>query len=194
MNLVIENILDLIDEYGEEDVTTILSGFSCPKNPDIENFLKNDSVLFAKKKQSVTYLISDADDGSILGYFTLAIKVLQVKQDAVSSKTLRKRFERFSKLDNNGMYVVPAFLLAQLGKNYAVDKGKRININNLMQQVYLITDEIQHLIGGSLIYLDVEKDNDKLIKKYDDNCGYRPFGKRYSSSDGKSYLMMLKVL
>ena len=71
MNLVIENILDLIEEYGEEDVTTILSGFSCPKNPDIENFLKNDSVLFAKKKQSVTYLISDADDGSILSHYSL---------------------------------------------------------------------------------------------------------------------------
>ena len=31
----------------------------------------NASVLFAKKKQSVTYLISDADDGSILSHYSL---------------------------------------------------------------------------------------------------------------------------
>lgn len=194
MNLIIENILDLIDEYGEEDVNAILSDFSCPKNVDIESFLKENSVLFAKKKQSITYLVSDSDDGSILGYFTLAIKVLQVDQNAVSGRTMRKRFERLSRPDNNGKYVVPAFLLAQLGKNYAVDKGKRIHINDLMRQVYMITDEVQHYIGGLLIYLDVERDNEKLIKKYKENCGYRQFGERTSSSDGKNYLMMLKVL
>ena len=57
MNLVLENILDLIDEYGEEDVKAILSDFSCPKNFDIEDFLKDNSIIFAKKKLVRTYIL-----------------------------------------------------------------------------------------------------------------------------------------
>jgi len=57
MNLVLENILDLIDEYGEEDVKAILSDFSCPKNVDIEDFLKDNSIIFAKKKLVRTYIL-----------------------------------------------------------------------------------------------------------------------------------------
>ncbi len=34
----------------------VLSGFSCPKNPDVERFLKKSAVEFTKKSQSVTYL------------------------------------------------------------------------------------------------------------------------------------------
>ncbi len=57
MNLVLENILDLINEYGEEDVKAILSDFSCPKNVDIEDFLKDNSIIFAKKKLVRTYIL-----------------------------------------------------------------------------------------------------------------------------------------
>ena len=69
MNLVIENILDLIEEYGEEDVTTILSGFSCPKNPDIENFL---SLLFSiylheKNKGAILKTVNEEADAELFG-------------------------------------------------------------------------------------------------------------------------------
>ena len=35
----------------------VLSGFSCPKNQDVANFLKKNAVEFTKKSQSVTYLV-----------------------------------------------------------------------------------------------------------------------------------------
>ena len=40
---------------GEDKLFQILSGFSCPLNPDVELFLKRQSVEFAKKHQAVTY-------------------------------------------------------------------------------------------------------------------------------------------
>ena len=33
-------------------LTRVLSGFSCPKNPDVERFLKSSAVEFTKKSQS----------------------------------------------------------------------------------------------------------------------------------------------
>ena len=41
-------------EAGEPALVKLLSGFSCPKNPDVERFLKNSSIDFTKKNQSVT--------------------------------------------------------------------------------------------------------------------------------------------
>ena len=34
------NILDMIDAIGEDALISILSDFSCPINPEIENFVK----------------------------------------------------------------------------------------------------------------------------------------------------------
>lgn len=44
-------------EAGEPALIQLLSGFSCPKNPDVEHFLKKNAIEFTKKNQSVTYLV-----------------------------------------------------------------------------------------------------------------------------------------
>ena len=43
-------------KLGESRLIQVLSGFSCPKNPDVECFLKKSSIEFTKKNQSVTYV------------------------------------------------------------------------------------------------------------------------------------------
>lgn len=37
------------DDAGEPALDRLLSEFSCPKNPDVEHFLKNNCVEFTKK-------------------------------------------------------------------------------------------------------------------------------------------------
>ena len=37
---------------GEEELRQLLSEFSCEKNPDVERFLKEQSIDFTKKNQS----------------------------------------------------------------------------------------------------------------------------------------------
>lgn len=53
MEYTVINILDLLETVGEEEIGSILSDFSCPQNPEIENFLHNNAVEFAKKKMSM---------------------------------------------------------------------------------------------------------------------------------------------
>ncbi len=55
----IRKYLALGDDYeaGEPALVKLLSGFSCPKNPDVERFLKKSAIEFTKKNQSVTYLV-----------------------------------------------------------------------------------------------------------------------------------------
>lgn len=45
-------------KLGEDKLIQHISEFSCPKNPDVEHFLKKNAIEFTKKSQSVTYLPS----------------------------------------------------------------------------------------------------------------------------------------
>lgn len=104
-------------ESGEPALVNLLSGFSCPNNPDVERFLKKSAIEFAKKNQSVTYLVFSKQSGELLGYFTLALKSLTVRGKMVS-KTVKRKLLRISELDEESdTYTMSAYLIAQLGKS-----------------------------------------------------------------------------
>ena len=62
----------------------------------------------------------------------------------------------------------------------------------MMNEVEKVVKEIQHMIGGGLIYLDVESKNEKVINLYKLNTNYVPFSER--TSNNKSYIMMIKAV
>lgn len=107
---------------GEESLYDLLSDFSCPKNPDVEYFLLHNAIEFTKKDQSITYLVFDAEDASLVGYFSLTIKPISVRASNIS-KTMAKKLSRVSILDEETQsYTTAAYLIAQLGKNYSLPK------------------------------------------------------------------------
>lgn len=57
MSFLIENVLDLIEISGENEIKKLLSAFYCPQNIEIENFIKYKAIEFSKQKLSVTYII-----------------------------------------------------------------------------------------------------------------------------------------
>jgi hypothetical protein len=85
-------------KLGENRLLQVLSGFSCPKNPDVEHFLKNSSIEFTKKNQSVTYLVFLSSTMELVGYFALALKPLTVRGETVSN-TVKRKLLRVSELD-----------------------------------------------------------------------------------------------
>lgn len=115
------------EEAGEPALVELLSGFSFPKNPDVERFLKKSAIEFTKKNQSVTYLVVSAEDVRLLGYFTLALKPLTVRGETVS-KTTKKKLLRISELDEKSdTYTMSAYLVAQLGKNFSENEEKLLS-------------------------------------------------------------------
>ena len=191
LKIQILNILDVLEYDGEEKLNARLSAFSCPANIEIDTFLKVNALNFAKRKLSITYLIFDESDGKILGYFTLAHKAIDIKNDNLSNTT-RRKLSAHARLDSDtNSFTVSAFLLAQIGKNYGVDHGKRITGNELIGYANDIMIDIQHRIGGGIIYLDCE-DKQHLKNFYIDKNHYKIFGERYSVSDDIRYLQMIR--
>lgn len=117
-----------MEEVGLQATEKVIADFSTRRvsentslNPDIEIFLKKNAIQFAREKKSVTNLVCDEGDGSLLGYFTIAHKAMKYQNYGLSNTTIRK-IERYARLQKEiGAYIVSVFLIAQFGKNYSVD-------------------------------------------------------------------------
>ena len=192
MNTRIKNILDDIQERGEEKVRMYISSFSSPINPKIENFIRNRAIDFSRRKVSITYLVSDLEDGSLLGFFALTHKAVLIPF-GILSNTMRRKIDRFARLDRaTGEYMASAFLIAQFGKNYDVDGGKRITGRELMSVANDVLVHIQHQIGGGIVYLDCE-DAEGLKQFYAREHFYK-FGERFAEEEAEKFIQYMRLV
>ena len=169
------------EEAGEPALVDLLSGFSSPKNKDVERFLKKSAIEFTKKNQSVTYLVVSAEDVRLLGYFTLALKPLTVRGETVSN-TMKRKLLRISELDEKSdTYTMSAYLIAQLGKNFSESGGIEITGAELLKLAWDKIKEIQYLGGGVVTFLEAENE-EKLLSFYRDNR-FSQFDTRQTASD-----------
>ena len=159
----------------------MISDFSCPKNPDVEQFLKKSCVEFTKKNQSVTYLVHDMEDGALVAYFTIALKPLTVRDETVSN-TVKKKIKRISEFDEQTKsYTMAAFLIAQLGKNYTNGAYRRITGSELLEIAWSVVEDIRYMGGGMVVFLETNNE-EKLLSFYRDN-GFRQFDTRQTAPD-----------
>ena len=169
------------EEAGEPALVELLSGFSSPKNKDVERFLKKSAIEFTKKNQSVTYLVVSAEDVRLLGYFTLALKPLTVRGETVSN-TVKKKLLRVSEWDEKSdTYTMSAYLIAQLGKNFTNGADQKITGEELLALAWNKIKEIQYLGGGVVTFLEAENE-EKLLSFYRDNR-FSQFDTRQTASD-----------
>lgn len=184
------------NEIGENALLQILSDYSCDINPDVERFLKEQSIDFSKKHQSVTYLVLSNEDTELLGYFTLTIKPITIKCDKIKSKTLLKKIARVSDFKEcDDTYSLSAYLIAQLGKNYANHNDKRITGEQLLGLAINQIKDLQYIIGGTIMFLEAEP-KQKLINFYESN-GFVSFDTRDTTNvatEQHTLIQMLKVI
>lgn len=190
------SIEDVLASYGEDATQALLSRFSCvrqdvQKNVEVETFVRKSAIDFFKRKLAVTYLVFD-NNLDFAGIYTLAHKAIDIPADRLSSK-MRSKVKRYARLDEiRNVYSVSAFLIAQLGKNYADEKGTTITGRELMDAAMDTLSEAQAIVSGGLIFLDCETDNADALHLYEE-FGFIPFGERVSESDSQIYIQLLKA-
>ena len=107
----------LSDGYAFED-------FSCPLNEEVQDFLRKKAVHSLHLGASMTYLVYDSKTSCLLGYFTLVLKSFSIEKGKLS-KTKCRLIERFADVDKD-RYTAAVYLIAQIGKNFALDDAVRI--------------------------------------------------------------------
>jgi hypothetical protein len=147
-------LLDSIPLHVAED---FLSGYSCPDNKDIEDFLRFKAIDFAKQGIAQTHLVvGDAhDEPELLGFFSLTNKVLELSASLLS-KTDQKRAARFGVRTPRDTYQIPMPLIAQLGKNYSVSLTGAITGDELLSIACDKVFALQRELGGRFVYLECE--------------------------------------
>lgn len=190
---VVTNILDLLEIVGEEELKKALSDFSCSQNQEIENFIHNNAIEFAKRKISITHLVFN-DFGEIIAFFTLTHKPSTV-QDILLSKTRQKKLAlHASRNSSTHSYNISAFLIAQFSKNSNPKIKNTITGNQLMDLAINVLQRVQKQIGGGIIFVECE-DKPQLLKFYqNEHNNFKLYGERFSSDKHIKYLQLLKFL
>ena len=183
-NFIVLNIREYLENedkrLGEDKLVQLLSEFSCPLNMDVERFLKQQAIEFAKKHQAVTYLVLSLEDVELLGYFSITIKPLLVRAEPFSN-TARRKLARFSEIDKGEQtYNIAAYLIAQLGKNFNDRARGRITGQELLEAAIRQIQILQYQAGGMVAFVEAD-DKEKLLSFYE-NYGFKRFDARQTVS------------
>lgn len=194
------NLLDLLKSSDEKQTTEGLRRFSCPYNGDVEDFLHNKAVTFAKQGISSVWLVfaSFRDELRLAGYFALANKHLHINPKNLSN-TLRKKISKFATFDSAlGLYTLAAPLIGQLGKNYRDGYNELITGDALLQMACDKVKEGQRIFGGHVVYVECE-DIPALVNFYQRNQ-FKIFDRREPTREekesfkGKPLIQLLRYL
>lgn len=200
MGYKVINLKDIYNAIGEEETKEILKDYKCDLNKDVEYFIKEKAIEFSKQDIAETFIVTSLykQKQVIVGYFSIANKVTNVKKIVLSHKK-RKRFLRYAKYDaESNSYFIALPLLGQIGKNFNNNYNKLISGDILLKLACNKIKEAQDILGGRFIFLECE-DKDKLREFYEEN-GFVCFGKRNLEKDerdkntGEYLLQMLSDL
>ena len=179
--------LATLTEYEEvmgiNKLNDVLLSFSCPINQEVESYIREKAYRSTKLSSSVTYLAIDSASGEIVGYFTLMMKAYSVKSDLLNS-TNRRLVKRCAELDANGNFTAAVYLIAQLGKNFALPKNRQVSGAELLSMALGLFRGTKKVLGGKLVMVEREADSPKLLEFYTKN-GFKSWTRRINEKDGK---------
>lgn len=182
------NLEDMVEEYGEDRVKSILADFSCEINKDVEGFLRTKAIEFSKqgiaKTQLIYYIETEGDvvkEKRLVGYFALSQKTIKVYKRALSNSLSRKicKFARYN-VDEKS-YTLPVILIGQIGKNFKDGNNMYLAGKELLNLAIDSISVVQRMIGGKVVFLECE-DKEVLKNFYKEN-GFVEFGKRKLDRD-----------
>lgn len=154
---------------------SILSGFLCREDEDIEYFLHEKAVEFEKLSKARTYLVCDEEqlekgDASspliIYGYIAVALKILTVPETA--SNRLRKELDGLSaKIHGEVINDFPCYLIGQLSRNSNVPSDS-LSGAELIRFACDVIEQAVSAVGGRYMMIECH-DDPHLIRFYEQN-------------------------
>ncbi|MCR5621661.1 MAG: hypothetical protein K6G18_07375 [Treponema sp.] len=81
-----------------------------------------------------------------------------------------------------------AFLIAQIGENFAVGTSNEKLGDEIMQAAFDIVADVQSQVGGRIIYLECDKTKEKLMSFYmNGHNRFIKFSERYDTKENITY-------
>ena len=190
-NHKILRLVDLLNNNGEDFFNFLSASFSSP-NKDVEQFLKEKAVQSVRLSTSSTYLVVPKENPlNLLGYFSLATKMLTLKKISLS-KTTEKIISRFGYYDEDSdSYKIPAILIAQFGRNFNANCNSFAGTDLMSIALQQIKD-ILSFTSGKTVFLECEKKKD-LVEFYESN-GFSILDNEVLSRNKNELIQLFRLL
>lgn len=163
---------DLISQIGKSKTEEILSDFSCPKNVEVEDFLKNKAIPFERAnlaRTTLIYLEEGNGKPKLVAYYSVTVSKINIEH---LSRNERKKLAGTSYAIGKE---IGAILIGQLSKNYTNENDKYISGKILMNLVFDRIRQIDILIPSVVTYVDCE--DIECLKNYYCSFGFEFFRK-----------------
>jgi predicted GNAT family N-acyltransferase len=141
-----------MNEMSKDELSLTLSRFKCSRNKDSEYFLRKIALKHETRGISRTYLAIDTDKDNIMGYFTLALKCLNVDGLNIDPAIID--------LMNPNEGVAQAYLIGQLARS---DDAERGTGKNMLDDALNLFAAGKGMFGCRTVRLDCK---DELIDYY----------------------------
>lgn len=156
------HLFELLSVDGGESYFKKMADSFSSINKDVETFFKEKAAQSCKLNTSSTYIIVSTDrELEVLGYFTLATKMLTIKL-SILTKSEQKAISRYGYYDEDSDSLkIPAILIAQLSRNF--NTSDALCGSDLMDIILKQVKNIFNLTSGKTVFLECER-----IKKLTD--------------------------
>ena len=169
--LVVIPLDQCLHEFGSDKTRTLLSSFTCTRNPDIESFVRNKAIEFSKQGLAKTQLIfSRKPNGTprLAGIIALSTKIVKVREKTDVSRTYFKRLRKYGNLTDDGLLEISSPLIAQFAKNDAIAENDEVDGASMLEIAVDSIRTVQDIVGGRTAYLECA-DEPSLVAFYETN-------------------------
>jgi len=174
---------ELLEEFTEEEVDTILESFKCRQETFIENFVQQKSKHSEKMGDTKSYFILDENntDLCVLGYYALTLKVIHLED--ISSKKAKSLHLKETK----DQYI-PTYYIALLAKN---DMYKdEIDGKSILDSALATIQNAAQNVGGRVVWVEAKKQNEGVVNFYQQN-GFKEFQVELQPDGQYSHLLKI---
>ena len=105
-----------------------------------------------------------------LAYYTLAIKPFSISAARITARQ-KKEMHDVAKLRvdaSNKEYSIAAYLIAQIGRNFAIENGG-VTGDEILDLAFEQIRGIKRQVGGKVVFVEYEKNKPKLLDFYKRN-------------------------
>ena len=185
------HLFELLSMEGGESLFKEMAGSFSSINKDVEIFFKEKAVQSCKLNTSSTYIIVSTNRNlEVLGYFTLATKMLTIKLSTLS-KSEQKTINRYGYYDEDSDSLkIPAILIAQLSRNFS--SKIILSGSDLMDIILKQVKSILNLTSGKTVFLECEKI--KNLTDFYESQHFKFLDTKLLSKDSKELIQMYRLI
>ena len=153
----------MIDTFGRRVFKEMRASFFCPRNLDVQNFIRSECSKYEKELKTKNYFFYDSENDRIAAFFTLSLHSI-ILGDLVSNvdESVMSVLRGYGKRDARS---VGCYLIGQFARDDSYSSSD-ISGLDMFSETKILLKLARDIVGGRFVAIDCIKE---LIPFYEEN-------------------------